>query len=40
MGVIGLKDLSLSATPQASVVSSGNKNVHLDGGTQLMLKVQ
>lgn len=39
-GVIGLKDLSLSATPQASVISSSNKNVHLDSGTQLMLKVQ
>ncbi len=39
-GVVGIKDLSLSATPQASVVSSTNKNVHLEGGTQLMLKVQ
>jgi len=39
-GVVGIKDLSLSATPQASVVSSSTKNVHLDGGTQLMLKVQ
>lgn len=39
-GVVGIKDLSLSATPQASVVSSSNKNVHLDGGTQLMLRVQ
>ena len=39
-GVVGLKDLSLSATPQASVVSSSTKNVHLDGGTQLMLRVQ
>lgn len=39
-GVVGIKDLSLNATPQASVLSSSNKNVHLDGGTQLMLKVQ
>jgi hypothetical protein len=39
-GVVGIKDLSLSAAPQASVVSSSTKNVHLDGGTQLMLKVQ
>ena len=39
-GVVGLKDLSLSATPEASVVSSANKNVHLDGSTQLLLKVQ
>jgi hypothetical protein len=39
-GVVGLKDLSLEATPQASVFSSNSKNVHLDTGTQLLLKVQ
>ncbi len=39
-GVVGLKDLCLNATPQAFVLSSSNKNVHLDSGTQLMLKVQ
>ncbi len=39
-GVVGLKDLSLSVTPEASVVSSINKNVHLDSGSQLILKVQ
>ena len=39
-GVIGLKDLTLSATPEASVVSSSSKNVHLDSGTQLILKVE
>jgi hypothetical protein len=32
--------LSLTASPQASVISSSNKNVHLDGGTQLILRVQ
>ncbi len=39
-GVVGMKDLSLSASPQASVISSDKKNVHLEGGTQLILKVQ
>ena len=39
-GVVGLKDLSLSATPEASIVSSSNKNVHLDSGSQLILKVE
>jgi hypothetical protein len=39
-GVVGIRDLSLSATPQASVLSSSSKNVHLDGGTQLMLRVE
>ena len=39
-GVVGLKDLSLRATAEASVVSSSNKNVHLDSGSQLILKVQ
>jgi hypothetical protein len=39
-GVVGLRDLSLNATPEASVFSSSNKNVHLDDGTQLILKVQ
>jgi hypothetical protein len=39
-GVIGLKDLALSASPQASVVSSSSKNVHLDSGTQMLLKIQ
>jgi len=39
-GVIGLKDLALSASPQASVVSTSSKNVHLDSGTQMLLKIQ
>jgi hypothetical protein len=39
-GVVGIKDLSLAASPQASVFSSSTKNVHLDGGSQLILRVQ
>jgi len=39
-GVIGLKDLSLSQGAQGSVISSDSQNVHLDSGTQLMLKVK
>jgi hypothetical protein len=39
-GVVGMTGLSLTASPQASVISSSNKNVHLDGGTQLILRVQ
>ncbi len=38
-GVVGMTGLSLSASPQASVISSSNKNVHLDGGMQLILRV-
>ena len=39
-GVVGLKGLSLSASDQGSLVSSGSKNVHLDGGTQLVLRTE
>lgn len=39
-GVVGLKDLSLSQDAQGSVISSDSKNVHLDSGTQLILKVK
>src|SRR5262249_22087847 len=37
-GVVGMKGLSLQATGQASVISAENANVHLDGGTQMILK--
>jgi hypothetical protein len=37
-GVVGMKGLSLSAAGPASVVSSQTDNVHLDGGTQLILR--
>jgi hypothetical protein len=39
-GVVGLKDLQLSSTDLASVISSNRNNVHLDSGTQLVLKTQ
>ena len=39
-GVIGYKGLSLSTTPAASRISSEKDNVHLEKGTQLILKTQ
>jgi hypothetical protein len=39
-GVVGMKGLSLKASGQASVISSETDNVHLDSGTQLMLRTQ
>jgi len=39
-GVVGLKGLSLSNSGQASVVSSSNENVHLESGTQLILRIE
>jgi hypothetical protein len=39
-GVVGMKGLSLDSSGLASVVSSKTDNVHLDGGTQLILRVQ
>jgi hypothetical protein len=39
-GVVGMKDLSLDTAGSVSVLSSNTMNVHLDGGTQLILRVQ
>jgi hypothetical protein len=39
-GVVGMKGLSLDSSGQASVVSSQTDNVHLDSGTQLILRTQ
>jgi len=39
-GVVGMKGVSLKATGQASVISSETDNVHLDSGTQMMLRTQ
>ena len=39
-GVVGMKSLSLDSSGPASVVSSKTENVHLDRGTQLILRVQ
>lgn len=38
-GVVGLKGLSLNSSDQGSVFSS-NSNIHLDGGTQLILRTE
>ena len=39
-GVVGMKGLSLRSAGPASVISSETDNVHLDSGTQLMLRTQ
>lgn len=39
-GVIGMKGLSLSTSDQGSVISSNTSNIHLDGGTQLILRTE
>jgi hypothetical protein len=39
-GVVGIEGLILRSSPQGSVISSTKNNVHLDGGTQLILKTQ
>jgi hypothetical protein len=39
-GVVGMKGLSLESSGPATVVSSKTANVHLDSGTQLILRVQ
>ncbi|PYX34533.1 MAG: hypothetical protein DMG80_01755 [Acidobacteria bacterium] len=39
-GVVGMKGVSLKAAGQASVISSETDNVHLDSGTQMMLRTQ
>lgn len=39
-GVVGIKGLSLDSSGPASVLSSKTDNVHLDSGTQLILRVQ
>ena len=39
-GVVGIKGLSLDSSGPVSVMSSKTDNVHLDGGTQLILRVQ
>jgi len=39
-GVIGIKGLSLETSGSVSVLTSNTGNVHLDSGTQLMLRVQ
>jgi hypothetical protein len=39
-GVVGMKGLALDTSGPAAVLSSNTGNVHLDSGTQLILRVQ
>ena len=39
-GVVGMKGLTLQASEQSTVISSETDNVHLDGGTQMILRVE
>jgi len=39
-GVIGMKGLQLNSSGDGSVVSSADNNVHLDSGTQLVLRTE
>jgi hypothetical protein len=39
-GIIGLKGLSLTRSGQVSVVTSTDENIRLEGGTQLILRIE
>ena len=39
-GIVGLEGLSLSRSGQTSVVTSSHDNVRLEGGTQLILRIE
>lgn len=39
-GVIGMKGLALNSSGEGSVISSTSSNVHLDSGTQLVLRTE
>ena len=39
-GAVGLKGISLTSSGQEAMISSSTQNVHLDGGSQLILKTQ
>ncbi len=39
-GVVGIQGLSLQDSAQASVITSSSGNVHLDSGTQLILRAK
>jgi hypothetical protein len=38
--VIGMKGLSLSKGDQGTLITSDSGNVHLDSGTQMILRVE
>jgi hypothetical protein len=39
-GAVGMKGTAISSSKEANVITSSTQNVHLDGGTQLMLKTE
>jgi len=39
-GVVGMKGLALDTSGPVAVLTSNSGNVHLDSGTQLILRVQ
>jgi hypothetical protein len=39
-GAVGMKDTAVSSTKETSVITSSKQNVHLDSGTQLMLRTE
>jgi len=39
VGVVGMKGISLSKTEKGSAISSTSENVHLNSGTQLVLRI-
>src|SRR4030095_11292686 len=39
-GVVGMKGIQLNSSGEGSVVSSADNNVHLDRGTQLVLRTE
>ena len=39
-GAVGMKNTTLNSTKEANTITSSTQNVHLDGGTQFMLKTE
>jgi len=39
-GIVGFKGLSLGTSPDTSIIGSDKGNVHLDIGTQMILRTQ
>jgi len=39
-GAVGMKETSVSSTKETNLITSSTRNVHLDGGMQLMLRTQ
>ncbi len=39
-GAVGMKNTTINSTKETNTISSSTQNVHLDGGTQFMLKTE